>query len=76
MLKGEKTLSLLRKLDCEICSRDIYTFYDNAMDILEQNELLLNFASGHNLGVKSLGQGRLVILRDRVRGHSKAEAAS
>lgn len=48
---------------------DINFFYDESFDILALNERLLTMAIGHPQGSRSLQSGRVVILRDGVRGH-------
>lgn len=64
-LQGEKKLSALQKLECDVCIPDISAFYDDSFEIMALNERLLTMAA-ESRGVKSLLGGRVVILRDGV----------
>ena len=57
----------MAKLNCDLCLPDIGAYYDMSTQIVDINTKLINLASDSALGSKSLGQGRVVILRDDVR---------
>ncbi|KAI9511739.1 antiviral helicase [Russula earlei] len=67
ILENEKTLSTLSKLECDTCSKDINKYYDITAEIVAINQQLLELASTHVQGSKSLSSGRVVVLRDGVR---------
>jgi antiviral helicase SKI2 len=69
--KGEKKLSTLRKLDCEICLQDIDEYYDLNSLVISQTQQLIAMAADHPQGSKLLASGRVVILRDGVRNTVK-----
>ncbi|KAJ7292904.1 ATP-dependent RNA helicase [Mycena rebaudengoi] len=69
VLEGEKTLSTLPKLSCDVCQPDINALYDDSFAIVASNQRLLNMAVGHPQGSKSLASGRVVVLRD---GHFRS----
>ncbi|KAF8167466.1 antiviral helicase [Crassisporium funariophilum] len=69
VIESEKMLSTLPELDCMVCSHDIDVYYDESRDIVEKNRKLLGFALGHPQGSKTLGPGRVVIVRD---GHFRS----
>lgn len=56
----------MKPLQCQICLPGILEFYQTSRNIVEQNHNLVAVASGHQQGMKSFGQGRVVILRDGV----------
>ncbi|KAH8119970.1 antiviral helicase [Phellopilus nigrolimitatus] len=64
VLENEKKLSTMPKLDCDMCLPDIKSYYDISAQIAELNLKLISTAYGNQQGVKSLGQGRVLILRD------------
>ncbi|KAJ7597378.1 antiviral helicase [Mycena floridula] len=64
VLEGEKELSSLQKLSCEICRPDVEDFYDGSLTLVELNQKLLGLAASHPQGVKLLSPGRIVVLRD------------
>jgi hypothetical protein len=64
--QGEKALSVLPKLECDICSPDIHVFYDTSHAITAKNMDLLMLAAQHPQGAKLLSPGRVVIVRDGV----------
>ncbi|KAG8960224.1 hypothetical protein FRC03_006880 [Tulasnella sp. 419] len=64
IVKAEKVLQNLPKLQCDICERDIEAFYDVSAEIVYRNRKLLEMASNHPQGGRLLGAGRVVILRD------------
>jgi hypothetical protein len=66
-IKNEKSLSTLHKLECEICLEDINKYYDLSAEIVDVNQQLLELASVHVQGSRSLSAGRVVVLRDGVR---------
>ncbi|KZV67653.1 antiviral helicase [Peniophora sp. CONT] len=72
VIEGEKQLSNLAKLECDVCAEDIYRYYDVSADLVDLNERLLALAAGHIQGSKSLVPGRVVVLRD---GHFRWNAA-
>ncbi|GBE77514.1 Putative ATP-dependent RNA helicase [Sparassis crispa] len=72
MIESEKALSKREKLTCEVCSPDIESYYDTSFDIIEHNQMLLNMAAKHSQGLRLLGIGRVVILRD---GHFRSNIA-
>jgi antiviral helicase SKI2 len=57
----------LHKLECEVCLEDINKYYDLSAEIVDINQQLLELASTHVQGSKSLSAGRVVVLRDGVR---------
>jgi antiviral helicase SKI2 len=59
-------LSMLPKLDCDICLQDIDEFYDLTTGIIEQHQKLVSMAAAHPQGNKLLASGRVVVLRDGV----------
>lgn len=65
--KGEKRLSTLQKLDCDICLQDIEDYYDFTSAVIDSNQQLITMAADHPQGSKLLASGRVVILRDGVR---------
>lgn len=67
LVQKEKTLSALRKLECEICLEDINKHYDISAEIVGINQQLLGLAPTHVQGSKSFSAGRVVVLRDGVR---------
>ncbi|KII94033.1 hypothetical protein PLICRDRAFT_171718 [Plicaturopsis crispa FD-325 SS-3] len=71
--EGEKVLSTLPKLDCEVCLPDIERFYDLSSEITRCNEALLSKATAHPQGSKLFAPGRVVILRD---GHFRSNNAA
>ncbi|KAI0050634.1 antiviral helicase [Auriscalpium vulgare] len=71
VIKNEKTLSTLPRLDCDICSADINRYYDVSADIVELNQRLLTLAAAHHQGSKALASGRVIVLRD---GHFRWNA--
>jgi antiviral helicase SKI2 len=64
--QNERTLLSLPKLNCDVCSTDIYALYDNSYEAVRLNHQLLSMAATHPQGVKLLSSGRVVILRDGV----------
>ena len=63
----EKTLRALPKLDSSVSSDEIRKFYDVSKKMVQQNAQILALAASHPHGAKSLGPGRVVMLRDGVR---------
>ncbi|KAI0004078.1 antiviral helicase [Russula compacta] len=70
--ENEKTLSILPKLECDICQEDINKYYELSAEIVDINQQLLGLASTHIQGSKALSSGRIVVLRD---GHFRWAAA-
>ena len=64
--QNERTLLSLPKLNCDVCSTDIYALYDNSYEAVRLNHQLLSMAATYPQGVKLLSSGRVVILRDGV----------
>ncbi|KAL0951772.1 hypothetical protein HGRIS_008443 [Hohenbuehelia grisea] len=64
VLEGEKALTSLPQLSCEICAQDIHSFYDASREITECSRQILEMAVGHPQGAKTIASGRVVILRD------------
>lgn len=62
--QSEKFLSSLPDLDCAVCHADIDLFYDESLKIVEENQKLLGIALDQSS--RTLGPGRVVILRDGV----------
>lgn len=54
------------KLECDQCLLDIHNFYATSLRIVELNLKLIGLAMDSVQGVKMLGQGRVVVLRDDV----------
>ena len=67
VIKGEKRLGTLAKLSCGVCQPSIEDYYDISAQVLELNQRILEMATGHQQGLKSLASGRVVILKDGVR---------
>lgn len=65
-MQSEKTLITLPKLSCDICLPRIEDFYDASNEINFLNQRILELASNHPQGLKSLSSGRVVVLRDGV----------
>ena len=63
--QSEKFLSSLPDLDCAVCHPDIDLFYDESLKIVEETQKLLGIALEQSS--RTLGPGRVVILRDGVR---------
>jgi antiviral helicase SKI2 len=66
-VQHEKALSVLRKLDCDVCLPEINTYYSEMAEMVHLNQRLLNMAVSHPQGARTLVGGRVVILRDGVR---------
>ncbi|KAF9055903.1 NUC185 domain-containing protein [Panaeolus papilionaceus] len=64
VLESEKRLSSLPKIECDLCSGDIETLYDQATEIFEMNQSLLRLAASGAQGSKVLCSGRVAVLRD------------
>ncbi|KAI0347991.1 antiviral helicase [Trametopsis cervina] len=66
VVKTEKALSSLKKLECDVCLPTIERYYDDVADIVDQNMRLLSLVNHHRgKGHKQLLQGgRVVVLRD------------
>jgi len=64
--ESEKLLSVMPKLDCNVCLPDIDLYYDETAEIVEKNRRLLEIALRHPEGSKILNAGRVVVLRDGV----------
>ncbi|KAH8835681.1 antiviral helicase [Flagelloscypha sp. PMI_526] len=73
VLEGEKQLSQLPKLECDICIPSIRSFYNNSANMVKINHNLLAMATIHPQGMKVLSSGRVVILRD---GHFHTNSAA
>ncbi|EKM61427.1 uncharacterized protein PHACADRAFT_156677 [Phanerochaete carnosa HHB-10118-sp] len=74
VIESEKQLSMLPKLECDICRPDIEKLYDDTADIVEYNFRLLSMDDSHrSKGSKQLLQpGRVVVLVD---GHFRCNIA-
>ena len=64
--QSERLLSVMPKLDCNICLPDIDLYYDETAEIVEKNGRLVEIALRYPEGSKILNAGRVVILRDGV----------
>jgi len=58
-------LSLIAKLDCDVCSPDMESFYDICASIVSMNERMYATAR-KNIYSKTFAIGRVVVLRDKV----------
>jgi antiviral helicase SKI2 len=56
----------MQKLDCEICTVDIDSYYDDINEVVKLNQKLIDMAVRHQQGSKLLSSGRVVVLRDNV----------
>ncbi|KAA1471410.1 antiviral helicase [Dentipellis sp. KUC8613] len=72
VIEGEKTLSALPKLECDVCLEDIHRYYNASAAAVELNQQILVMASSHPQGIKSFSSGRIVVLRD---SHFRCNAA-
>lgn len=66
LFQSEKSLSSLPALDCAVCQTDIDLYYDESLKIVEENQKLLGIALEQGSRTRTLGPGRVVILRDEV----------
>ena len=66
VFQSEKSLSSLPNLDCAVCQVDIDLYYDESLKIVEESQKLLSIALEYPQGSRTLGAGRVVILRDEV----------
>jgi len=64
--ESEKLLSVMPKLDCNVCLPGIDLYYDETAEIVEKNQRLLEIALRYPEGSKILNAGRVVVLRDGV----------
>lgn len=65
-LQVENELRSLPKLDPSPTSEAIREFYDISAELVRGSRRILHMASGHQQGSKTLGGGRVVVLRDSV----------
>ncbi|KAF8510888.1 antiviral helicase [Hysterangium stoloniferum] len=72
VVENEKLLGTLAKLSCDICQPSIQHFYDTSDTVIALNQNILELASSHQQGLKSLASGRVLILKD---GHFPSNAA-
>ncbi|KAF8310553.1 ATP-dependent RNA helicase [Clavulina sp. PMI_390] len=72
VLEVEKSLRALPKLDMSAESEEIRSYYDLCLKIVRQQQSILKSAAAHQAGSKTLGGGRVVILRD---GHFRGNLA-
>ncbi|KAI6031397.1 ATP-dependent RNA helicase [Pisolithus microcarpus] len=65
IMEHERMLSSLPALECDICLKDIETYYDSSQAIVSRNNELLEMVVKHPSNQSILNSGRVVILRDQ-----------
>ncbi|KAI6136281.1 ATP-dependent RNA helicase [Pisolithus sp. B1] len=65
IIEHEQTLSSLPTLECNICLKDIETYYESSQTIVSCNNELLEMVVKHPSNQSILNSGRVVVLRDQ-----------
>ena len=68
VVEAESKLSALPYVECDVCTQDIERYYDACHDVAKRNQSLLQLALSRPQGSKLLAPGRVVAVRDGVRG--------
>lgn len=73
VLEGEKSLSTLKKLDCEHClNGGINDYYDLSADIVDLSRRMIDKAVVSTQGMRLLSTGRIVVIVDGTHRYTSA----
>ncbi|KAF9210880.1 hypothetical protein BGZ59_008812 [Podila verticillata] len=67
-----KSLENLKKLDCQICNKDIEEFYDMSTRMIQLNHQLMEKLLKQAAGMRALSAGRVVVLNSVFRRNTLA----